>query len=254
MEYIYLVIIVIAVAFWYYGYNQRKKINDSVFQELTENSKKNSIDLYIDNTLTISEPFGYKISWLAIRSTDREKIINYFNRENKPCFSTNWNKGINAAYNGFTFITPVIDDWIFVISPDIGEFNIEICRNELEDLSNLFAEIHYYHSFRGASYAACAKFIEGKLIRGFITVDGENEFDEGEKTAIEQTIIAEELEKYKEEDDMLNWINESNGIVALADEDAVMRIAGAWSINPQHLAKYKNEELGTLINKQENIF
>jgi hypothetical protein len=50
-------------------------------------------------------PFGYKCSWLVIRSTDPQQVIDALGLvDTHP---SGWHDGIEAAYSGNVFVTPM---------------------------------------------------------------------------------------------------------------------------------------------------
>jgi hypothetical protein len=194
----------------------------------------------IDVTPDSPTSFGYKMSWLAIKSSDAEAVLKSLDIQNVQ--PANWQTGFVAAYNGHVFVSPPVKGWVFVVSPNLpspdwsngtGAWN-----SLLEGLSKKFGEAQYFGTHRIVGYCAWARFINGKETRafGFSGERGETLADGGEKTAGEIELGYDYLaadsdiksESYWERDDAC-W----------PDEEHVMEVAGKWSVNPMSL-----EELG----------
>src|SRR5262245_28535261 len=66
--------------------------------------------------------FGYKMGWLAIRSTDRDAVVQSLRLTESR--EVTWNTGIETVYRDFyklfgrfsaVFVSPPVNDWTFVV-------------------------------------------------------------------------------------------------------------------------------------------
>ncbi len=73
--------------------------------------------------------FGYKITWITLRSTDQAKVLRALNVSRAKRIG--WEQGINEAYkeNG-VFISSPVRGWIFVVSHDLMGFSEESSLTE----------------------------------------------------------------------------------------------------------------------------
>lgn len=184
--------------------------------------------------------FGYKNSWLAIKTEENLKIADILNLKVKPI---NWANGVKVGCSGKTFITPPINGWTLVLGANFEDFEEKNNLKTLKKLSIEFEECQAFSTYRSVTYHAWAMLKEGDIIRAVrYFVEEENPFVViGKRTAIEESINFKipTLEEMQNED---YWENE---IFTIPDEKMVMTIAESWSINPATLDQRKNlEKLG----------
>lgn len=162
------------------------------------------------------EAFGYKMSWLAVRSDDANAVLEALALK-KPR-AASWQAGIKAAYDGAAFVSPVVRGWVLVVAPHLPEPNAapgqQALLELLRRLSQRFGETHFYASHRGVSYAAWARAKAGQVERAFSFVpEMERPWQLGEADAAEQALDLPARDFF-------------------ADEDDVVRLAAAWSLDP----------------------
>lgn len=149
--------------------------------------------------------FGYKMVWFAVRTTDAHRVAAALGlRQPQPC---NWKTGVDRAYAGEdVFITPPVDGWTMALGFPLSGEEAEIAVR-LEALSREFAEAQYFGTHRVSEYHGWARSVNGKIIRHYAYVgdQGETLRNEGPAGEIEPE---------------------------LPDEETVMQIAEAWSVNP----------------------
>jgi hypothetical protein len=171
-------------------------------------------DVSVDADLPV--PFGYKLWWLAFRSETAEPVLARLElKDSRRC---GWKAGIDAAYEGDVFVTPSINGWVLAagmgMPDDPGKF-----RTFIESLSKGFPEVQCFATHRVVGYAAWAKVLDGKLVRhyAFVGDRGETVCNFGELTREEKALglIFNQMDSPGEED--------------------VMKLAGAWSIDPSRL-------------------
>jgi len=175
-------------------------------------------------------PFGYKMSWLALHTTDQQSIVETLGLT-APRLAT-WQEGLDTVYehpksSEYVFITPPIDGWTLVV----GDWTSGLDTNEMQELSALFGEAQWFltHRVVEGHYWTLAR--NGKLLRNFAFVGSEGEFmaNEGEQTAIERELG---ISTAWPED----W--ENAGDFHSPNESDVMAVAGAWSIDPSSLDEH----------------
>lgn len=173
--------------------------------------------------------FGRKMSWLAVRGADIDKVVQAFDiRETAP---SSWAKGLELASEWDppppVFITPPLtvanETWILIVGcglpdPSGPEDIHEHWRSEvMERGAEAFGEVQYFANHRVSSYTAWARLRRGEELRLFCHGD-EPIRDEGEVTGAEKDLMEEFETRDPEEDD-------------------VMTIASHWSVNPMELTE-----------------
>jgi hypothetical protein len=170
--------------------------------------------------------FGYKIHWLAVRTNDPQAVIKSLGLTNVE--ESNWQRGFQAAYGGQVFVTPAIDGWVLVASISLPE--ITEGRNDvpvlLTKLGKEFADVQYFGTHRVVGYHGWARAINGELTRqyAYLGESGETLRDEGDPTAEEKLL-------HLVYDKSAPAFKDDNS----PDEEDVMKLAAAWSINPNAL-------------------
>ena len=59
-------------------------------------------------------PFGYKCNWLCVKANSPLDVIEKLGLKNAE--PSNWDKGIEMAYNGYRFVSPVLDGYVLVVN------------------------------------------------------------------------------------------------------------------------------------------
>ncbi len=181
------------------------------------------------------ESFGYKVFWFAIETEDAKSVIDTMGI--KKAKRIGWKKGLNRAYEGDVFITPPIDGWVLVVGIDIDLPKSSDKKDSivklLNKLSLKFGEAQLLGSHRISTTMIWMLSKFGDLQRLYKVEDGENKINFGKPTEVEKQWDfiqkSEQIEKnggeYPED-------------VEIPDEDTVLEIAGAWSVNPMEIEKY----------------
>lgn len=190
--------------------------------------------------------FGYKIGWFAIRSADRDAVVQSLALSD-PTEAT-WKTGVITVYEDayhprgrhrMVFTSPPVDGWVFVIGDRTMGNGEEQGVREVEQLitrlSTEFGEAQAFATYRVVDYHHWMLARHGALVRSFAIVQGEVLADSGEPTPVELGFkwyplrqVDGELDEEEPEPDVGSWPN----------EEAVMTVAGAWSINPQLLETF----------------
>jgi len=175
--------------------------------------------------------FGYKMSWLAVRSAEPGQVLTALGIEGaKP---SSWQEGIDAVYASGSslghpvFVTPTLDGWVLVVSPGffeeasdadperLGRFVTDVARR-------LGTDVQFFATHRVVEGHAWAWADEGGLKRAFYYMGEVDEclVDIGAKTPHEETLGC------------VPPVGE-----AVPDEATVMSVAGSWSLDPTELER-----------------
>jgi len=181
-------------------------------------------------------PFGYKCTWLAVKTTDGENVAREVGLKLLgPC---NWESGIAAAYyQGGIFVSPAIGGWTLVVGQDLPSLDEESRKKQTEallaKLSQRFGEAQHFGTHRVSEFHAWAKAVDGKILREFAYLAGD------EKLCDVGTMTDEERDA---------GITDSPDL--FVTENHVMKVAERWSLDPCKLTSSSAQKgvgwLGTL--------
>lgn len=182
--------------------------------------------------------FGYKISWIAVRTENAASVATALalTKPRPVC----WHEGITLAYeyeSPYVFLTPPIDSWTCAVghgvgSRWIGKHFCDMPETIICELSRKFGVACYFGSHRVSDWYAWMRSDAGTLTRAFGHVDSEYYLDVGSPTPQERHLG---LDAWSEE----RWPN----------EDDVIKIASAWSIDPIELDTRKEPRSKGLLTK-----
>lgn len=198
-------------------FSSSKYINDKV--RGMENSAPTAAETGIEPDFPVA--FGYKCNWLCVKSNDALDVIKKLGLKNYEL--SNWDKGIEMAYNGCRFVSPVLDGYVLVVN--FGMDILTLAPEFLDEKAKLFDELHYFVTQRVSDYHAWVKYVNGVLVRGYgwSGIDGRVFLNKGELTPEEIKLGFTNLLPTEEAD----WeIHET------PDEEYVIRLAAAWGIDP----------------------
>lgn len=188
----------------------------------------------VDNPVS----FGYKCAWLAIRTLDIQDVIAKLRLTD--VYPSTWKKGIEDAYQGRVFITPIIKEWALVVStnlpwPDPRD-NDDACTHLLLHLGLFFPEVQYFSTHRVVNAHAWARVVDGKIVRqyAYIGDQGVVYWNKGVETPeeVQMRIEQEEEDRRYAEEESEEWEDETGIGYFIPREGTVMRMASIWSINP----------------------
>jgi hypothetical protein len=192
--------------------------------------------------ITPDEPvsFGRKCSWLVVQSNDPLEVAESLNLIDVQV--SGWRTGIDAAYKNSVFVSPPVKKWVLIVSNDLpytGDQNhVDLCTPLLLELGQRFPEVQFFATHRITSYCAWARIIDGRIIRQYSWGDGQSAWNVGAVTPEEVALnmhYKDSSEIDWPEDEDAEWeLIENNPIPG---EDDVLRIAGAWGIDPSTLAQ-----------------
>ncbi|MBP1999646.1 hypothetical protein J2Z69_000665 [Paenibacillus shirakamiensis] len=171
--------------------------------------------------------FGYNNQWYAISTTDVIDVIEFLKLEEVQL--SNWETGIKAANQGYYFLSPAIKGWIMIVNSRMPDISVDSKHNPIETtkrLSEKYGQAFYFGTHRVVEYHAWIKAVEGQIKRAYCFVGeaGETLLNEGKLTPeeIHHGLLYTELDV----DDPL-----------LPNEESVIQLAKAWSIDPQMQGK-----------------
>lgn len=205
---------------------------------------KNVADKYTSSTPDSPVGFGYKMNWLAIRTIDAKLVADELAAD-KKVYVTNWQKGVEGAYAGATFVSPPVDGWVLVVNPGFADPTANYDKEGLVRLSQKFGEVHLYGTHRVSSAAVWGKFVNGEMLRAVSVGDYELYAEVGTATSDELQLIEEAKAARNAED--LNSFDEQTYITLLTDEEWVMKLAGMWSVDPITLNERTDKRLGYIF-------
>lgn len=167
--------------------------------------------------------FGYKTSWLAIRSGDPATVAAALRLARVQ--PVTWPGGLSQAYRSDTavFVSPPVDGWVLAV----GAFGVGHGRDEdLAELSRRFGEVQLFSTHRVVEYHEWQRWIDGRSIRRYAYVGESHEvlFDDGEPGDVDAGVPS----PHDLDDDDLDWER-------IPDEQTVIDIAAAWSVDPTTL-------------------
>lgn len=171
-------------------------------------------------------PFGYKCNWLCVKSDSPLEVIEKLGLKNAE--PSNWDKGIEMAYNGYRFVSPALDGYVLVVN--FGMDVLTLAPELLDKSAKLFDELQFFVTQRVSDYHAWAKYVNGEMIRGYgwCGCDGTVFLNRGEFTPEEVRLGFTNLLPNEEAD----W-----EVHATPDEEYVMGLAAAWGVDPSFSAK-----------------
>jgi hypothetical protein len=195
----------------------------------------------MDNTPV---PFGYKIGWLAVRSTDRDSVVRSL-QLSEPIEVT-WKAGIDAVYNDAyrllgraskVFVSPPVDGWVFVVGDwTMGsgdEQGVHSIERLITRASAELREVQAFATSRVIDYHHWMIARDGALSRAFAISGGELLADFGEPTPVELGFSWYPLRQ--DADDADDGEMDDDEAEGWPNEESVMKVAGEWSVNPQLL-------------------
>lgn len=177
--------------------------------------------------------FGYKCNWLCVKSNSPLEVIEKLGLKNAE--PSNWDKGIEMAYNGYRFVSPVLDGYVLVVN--IGMDMLTVAPELLDAMAAKFTELQFFVTQRVSDYHAWVKYVNGEMLRGYgwCGCDGTVFLNRGELTPEEIRLGFTNLLPNEEAD----W-----EAYETPDEDYVIELAAAWGIDPGFSGKDYPRSMG----------
>lgn len=233
---IVLLLIGAVVCAWLYLFpKSADKVADAMVDRIIASAKIKPEEL--DTTEDEPVDFGFKQHWLAIKTTDTQKVADTLGA--KQVYPCNWKKGIALAYRNATYITPPIDGWTLVVNSDLmvdeGRDNEKEIQ-KFNGLSKIFGEAQFFATHRVVEYHYWAKSVNGRLIRVYSSLPekAEDTWIYGNPTEVEKSFNLPTVFPKEGEDYDAFW---EKGGFTMPNEETVMQIAEAWSIDPTRISE-----------------
>lgn len=207
-----------------------------------------SIELPKKQKPDLPVPFGYKTNWWAIRSESPDEVAEAIHLMGRH--QANWENGIEHAFEGHPFVAPPLMGWILLVGVPLVPVNpfkqresekpTEEELSKMFMLSERFGEVQAFGSHRVVGYCLWAKAVNGQLHRGFgyLGERGETWWNEGD-TATEDELglkfIDENSPEATSEDGEIRESYFEREDLDFPDEEHVIQMAAAWSLNPLEL-------------------
>lgn len=157
--------------------------------------------------------FGIKKTWLAVRDSAVEQVAAAIGLTGAE--PADWNEGVSAAG---VFVSPTTGGWTFVVNAARG-FDGRSVASLSARLGG--AEVQYFGNHRVSDYAEWALAVDGRLVRHVYCSELSEHVEEtGAPTPVEIDLGFSATEPGR------RW----------PDQDDVMRVAGAWSLDPNTLS------------------
>lgn len=181
-------------------------------------------------------PFGYKTTWLAIKSDNAQTVVTALNLN--EVYRSSWKAGMAAAYAGSIFVTPPLKKWVLVVGniPSSGnDRHPDLCTPFLLNLGQRFSDVQFFASHRVTGYYAWARLIEGQIVRQFSWFETIR-WNVGSPTS-EEIMLGLEFP----DSNQVDWPEDEDEAFEFAEtlptprEGDVIQLAGMWGLNPSTL-------------------
>jgi hypothetical protein len=180
-----------------------------------------------------NKAFGESATWIALQVDEYKNLLTFFNLGEEH--ETNWydaKRKTVLSSNNF-FITPKINDWVFILGWEITDLNVSDKNNTLKRLSETFGDIYIFENLPHHATFKWGHIKNGTVIRFYHEATFKVIQEIGEQTQIERNLkvfekkqekFNMEEEYYSDQDYKRNYIKYMN--------DFVLKIATIWSTNP----------------------
>ncbi len=195
--------------------------------------------IIFDDTPDAPAAFGYRMAWLAIKTTDASRVAEELGLE--AVETSNWRTGIGTIYDeklsqGRVYLSPPVNGWTFVVGlslpQPLGRNFADKCTPMLLDLAGAFPEAQYYLCYPLMDCFAWARVTDGKLVRAFAIGDEGIIWNKGKTTRDERSIGL----KFAEVRGVKNRKADVGEPMPVYPTEAhVMHLASCWSFDPTSL-------------------
>lgn len=184
-----------------------------------------------------SNGFGYKTAWLAAKCDSSPELAAALGLNRVTDVA--WNDGVDASYaeEDVVFVTPPIDGWVLAVGTslcELGESGEAPFAQFAADVSRKLdgREVQYFVSHRIIEAQGWARCRRGEVERAYCYLgeSGEVLSDEGAPTREEQQLGFRFFDARVEEASSDEYWDRTD--LEYPSEDHVMRLAGAWSVDP----------------------
>jgi hypothetical protein len=197
--------------------------------------------LLFDTDPDVPCPFGYQMSWIAIRTRDTASVLAALELQ-EGAEPANWRTGLGAAYDPVigaarVFVSPPVNGWTLVVgqalpNPSSRRF-VDKTLPLLEALGRDFVEVQYFASYPDLDFFAWARVIENRLVRAFAINDEGVVWNKGRPTREE---LALGLKRFDMRGVRGRKGDTGDEIVLYPTEAHMMHLALKWSLDPTRLS------------------
>src|SRR5688572_18490413 len=196
------------------------------------------------------QSFGYKMAWFAIPTEDSARVISAFGFRNaRPA---NWVAGIQTVYGdlGYAFVTPAVDGWIMVLGLGLPSFDSDERTRELlafiDTVAASFPDLYYFGTHRVVDFHGWVRVSDGKIQRAYAYLGerGETLYERGNKTEVEIALGFHFFDERSHEAASEGYFERED--LRYPNEEDVMRISAAWTLNTQTLDQRTEKGTGFL--------
>ena len=206
--------------------------------------------LPVEDAPDAPRPFGYKMSWFAIPTTDSAKVMSALGL--KDAIRANWASGVGAVYSDISqvFVTAPVEGWTFVLGLGLPSFDTpERTRAFLAYLDKIaasFPAFYYFGTHRVVEFNGWVKVAGGKIERAYAYLGerGETLYESGQKTPDEIAFGFAFFDERSPEAASKGYYERKD--LRFPNEEDVMKISSAWTINTQTLDKRTEKGTGYL--------
>jgi hypothetical protein len=207
------------------GYLKRTR-----FPRAKSDPDKETKDLDLQRRYLPTIVFNHPQRWLAIRSSNARAVQTALGLHNPtPC---SWDEGIAKLNEHSLFISPPVQNWIFVLGhglPDPAD-DIDDCFRLLVRLSRSLGHVQFFSTNRAVNHHAWAQAEDGVVRRAYAWA-GETLWNQGPKTHAEIELGLKCFD-YTENADSISLIqNDSHQ----SNAEKVIFLAARWSMDPTHV-------------------
>jgi len=191
-------------------------------------------------------PFGYKTAWIAVKSDNPILVLNFLKVTDFR--SVDWNSGISTSYDQssrLVAVTPALNGWVIITGSVMLE-RLPLKRRDsldgperiLRDLSEHFGEAHFFGTHRVTETHLWTSWHRGELSRYF--------YCDGSRGEVAEEGVRSQFEEERFEGNDPAWAID-DGIAIGIDEESVMEVAEAWSVNPQQISEILHEHKSVTV-------
>jgi hypothetical protein len=196
------------------------------------------------------QSFGYKMAWFAIPTEDSARVISAFGFRNAS--PANWATGVQTVYKELeqAFVTPPVDGWTLVVGLGLPSFDTEESTREflafIDKVAASFPDFYYFGTHRTVDYHGWVRVSHGKVQRAYAYLGerGETLYESGNKTAEETALGFNFFDERSQEAASEDYFERED--LRYPNEEDVMRISAAWTIDTQTLDQRAEKGTGFL--------
>jgi hypothetical protein len=194
--------------------------------------------------------FGYKMAWFAIPSADSAKVMSALGLGD--AIPANWASGVGAVYSDVSqvFVTPPVEGWTLVLGLGLPSFDTPERTREflafVDKVATSFPAFYYFGTHRVVEFHGWVKVAGGKIERAYAYLGerGETLYESGKKTPDEIALGFAFFDERSPEAASKGYYERKD--LRFPNEEDVMKISAAWTINTQTLDKHTEKGTGYL--------